>query len=410
MNQSLVYLTRQCISQNNGCIYSHKHIDELLLAINELNITKDKIIIGPNFKKFISIDRKSFNYFKSIPYKKFKLIEWDKVGIVIFLNSQCLGHYKNYEAKLLIESHIYCPKVFCYPPGLNYKDAEQQHNLSLPDRPMNIIYTSKRLGCFGADSTEDIYKKYFNGYVLPNSKAFIKGPFSKKRGHAFYMKINKVFVRDFISGNYPLLSPSVIKKNMLDKDGADYKMKFTYAGYLGILRHKYCEYYLKNYINAKKNKRKAYMDDEDVRATMQNEFIYNYVTYCAKLTDCAKEYGIEERFKHDTIAGLSGIADFWSFDLDTLEIVDFKSGEFAHSVNDNRQLQAYTILLLQNHPEINPHAIQIKHTIFNRNDRVSRVFTYKDYAEWIKHLDTYIVRVYRSNDNLTLSQDFVYTD
>ena len=383
MNIELIEITKSQIVQNFGCLYINDYIDDLLVSLNELRLpskNKHGLIVG-------SLDQFPQGNYQVVSYKEFLMssIHWDSVSVVIFLNADRLYDFSDLTTKKFIQSPIRkgCYKIFVYPTKKTwkYKDTE----LYLPDLPEKTVYTSKRLSVFGVDSTEDIYLKYFNGFKFPQSSYVRRGKFSKKRGISYVMRLNSAMVLPL----YIMNCDTTGLKPSSSGTGRYLNMDYKHLAYDGLLKHRICAYFIKEYIETKKKRGIPALAEQENVVSLQNFFLHNYVSYCAKLSDCAKLKGVEEKIKSIRFRGLEGVPDFWSYSEDgTLEIVDLKTGH-PSKVANNRQLQLYTILITDKYPQINNEKLKIKHTLFNRNESSFKIYERKHLTEFIQWYTMY---------------------
>ena len=379
----LIEVTQSQIVKNFGCLYINDYIDDLLVSLNALRLPYNGtcgLIIGD----LNSIPQGNI---KVLSYKEFinASIHWKSVSFVIFLRADRLYDFNDKATLRFIQSPIPtgCYRIFVYPNKKlwKYKDTE----VYLPDKPENLVYTSKRLGVFGSDSTEDIYLKYFNGFKFPQSQYVRRGQFSKKRGFAYVMRVNEAMVLPLkiigIENNTDLRPSSA-------GSGKFVNMEYNMA-YNGQLFHDFAKFYLRNYARTKKKGGIPYIKDKENVLSLQNFCLYNYVEYCAKLIDCAKLHDIEEPIKSYRFAGLHGRPDFWSFSNDgVLEIVELKTGSYKNNTSrDNRQVEIYSFLVADKYLKDRSKIKQIKLTIFRLSGHKSRCYgpeKLTEYINWYK--------------------------
>ena len=120
------------------------------------------------------------------------------------------------------------------------------------------------------------------------------------------------------------------------------------------------------------------------------------ITYCRELIATCKSSGSEAfvskiSFHKDFV----GTVDFWAYDGETLHVVDYKNGNAKVDVEDNIQLQAYTLMICETHL-ISPK--KIIHVIYQKSKKKTCIYDKSVLKLWSNRVFNVIKKVVAAKD------------
>ena len=406
--QDIFYILKRLLAENSGCMATLDDYGVLCRLFDEKIYQSET----DRYDSILCIGGEIRHpKVKNITYKEFIKTDTDivkKYSLVVFNNAQKLTYYRNMQTRKFMQMNFRQKLLLLYPPERIYQEGE----CVFPDKPDRIVYCAKKLKCFGADTIQDVYRKYFSKHGGVDTRNYlVKGNPNQRRLYSLYIRIQEIYVRyneEAGNGIHFPLSPSKIQ-NQKDCPGAYWIksediQRYPAASRRGTLKHKYAERFIKQHIARKGIGTFDEIEDEINQVTLQNVFCLNYIKHCVELVNKCEFFGAEELLKSEKFPGLGGTVDFWAYDQDenVLHVVDFKTGRIAQEVKNNVQLQLYALLLFENKKHLFNTKTITKLTIFSKNEKNFQIINNKHLTDFKNWFILYLDRVKRAKKNPVL--------
>ena len=112
--------------------------------------------------------------------------------------------------------------------------------------------------------------------------------------------------------------------------------------------------------------------------------VVGVIEYCRGLITDATHHGVESKVNLFTLhSEFTGTVDFWAFDGENLEVVDYKNGSTPVDVKNNLQLIAYSLMIMHTY-NLSPENIQ--HVIYQKDEKKTFLYNKNMIQSWNKRI------------------------